>query len=88
MLDVTEGGDLPHDQVRGQFLEITFEVMSAFSTVGLSTGLTTSLSIAGKWILIALMFIGRLGPLLFIGVLQSWKKNQFYSLPEENIMIG
>lgn len=88
ILDVTEGGDLPHDQVRGQFLEITFEVMSAFSTVGLSTGLTTSLSIAGKWILITLMFIGRLGPLLFIGVLQSWQKKQFYSLPEENIMIG
>jgi len=88
MLDVTEGGDLPHDQVRGQFLEITFEVMSAISTVGLSTGLTTSLSIAGKWILITLMFIGRLGPLLFIAVLQSWQKKQFYSLPEENMMIG
>jgi trk system potassium uptake protein TrkH len=88
LLDITEGGDLPHDQVRGQFLEIVFEVVSAFSTVGLSTGLTTNLTIAGKWILIVLMFIGRLGPLLLIAALQSWQNNQYYSLPEENLMIG
>ena len=49
VLDFTEGGDLPHDQVRGQFLEILFETVSAFGTVGLSTGITPTLSAAGKW---------------------------------------
>lgn len=88
LLDITEGGDLPHDQVRGQFLEILFETVSAFSTVGLSTGLTAKLTIAGKWILIVLMFVGRLGPLLFVAAVQSWQKTQYYALPEENLMIG
>ncbi len=88
MLDITEGGDLPHYQVRGQFLEILFETVSAFSTVGLSTGLTAKLTIAGKWILIVLMFIGRLGPLLFVAAIQSWQKTQSYVLPEENLIIG
>jgi trk system potassium uptake protein TrkH len=88
LLDITEGGDLPHYQVRGQFLEILFETVSAFSTVGLSTGLTAKLTIAGKWILIIVMFIGRLGPLLFFAAIQSWQKTQYYALPEENLMIG
>ncbi len=88
LLDITEGGDLPHYQVRGQFLEILFETVSAFSTVGLSTGLTEKLTTAGKWILIVLMFVGRLGPLLFVALLQGWQKTQYYALPEENLMIG
>ena len=79
---------MPHDQVRGQFLEILFETVSAFSTVGLSTGLTAQLTRAGKWILIIVMFIGRLGPLLFFAAIQSWQKTQYYTLPEENLMIG
>lgn len=41
--------------------EALFEVMSAFGTVGLSTGITPSLSVAGKIILIVTMFIGRIG---------------------------
>jgi trk system potassium uptake protein TrkH len=88
LLDITEGGDLPHYQVRGQFLEILFETVSAFGTVGLSTGLTAKLTAAGKWIIIALMFVGRLGPFLFIAAIQSWQQDQHYSLPEENIIIG
>jgi len=88
LLDITEGGDLPHYQIRGQFLEILFETVSAFSTVGLSTGLTAKLTMAGKWILIVLMFVGRLGPLLFVAAVQSWQKTQYYVLPEENLIIG
>ena len=88
LLDFTEGGDKPHAQVRGQYLEILFESVSAFSTVGLSTGVTPTLSNAGKWIIIFLMFIGRLGPFLLIGALQRFQKTQFYELPEENLMIG
>lgn len=88
LLDFTEGGDKPHHQVRGQFLEILFESVSAFCTVGLSTGLTSTLSTAGKWVIIFLMFIGRLGPFVLIGALQSIQQTQYYKLPEENIMIG
>jgi trk system potassium uptake protein TrkH len=88
LLDFTEGGDKPHHQVRGQFLEILFESVSAFCTVGLSTGLTPTLSCAGKWIIIFLMFIGRLGPFVLIGALQSVQQTQHYKLAEENIMIG
>ncbi len=88
ILDITEGGDLPHDQVRGQFIEIVFETVSAFSTVGLSAGLTAKLTIAGKWILIFLMFVGRIGPLIFVAVLQGWQEPSVYSMPEENMMIG
>lgn len=88
LLDFTEGGDLPHNQVRGQFLEIVFESVSAFCTVGLSTGLTSALSEAGKWIIILLMLIGRLGPFVLITALQSIQEDQLYRLPEEKIMIG
>jgi len=88
LLDFTEGGNRPHYQVRGQFLEILFESVSAFCTVGLSTGLTPTLSTAGKWIIIFLMFIGRLGPFVLINALHSIQEVQYYKLPEENIMIG
>jgi len=88
LLDFTEGGDLPHYQVRGQFLEILFEAVSAFCTVGLSTGLTSILSVAGKWIIILLMLIGRLGPFVLITALQSIQEDQMYRLPEEKVMIG
>lgn len=88
LLDFTEGGTKPHYQVRGQFLEILFESVSAFCTVGLSTGLTSTLSNPGKWIIIFLMFIGRLGPFVLINALQSLQDVQLYELPEENVMIG
>ncbi|MBF0451314.1 MAG: potassium transporter TrkH [Candidatus Magnetomorum sp.] len=88
LLDFTEGGDKPHYQVRGQFLEILFESVSAFCTVGLSTGLTPKLSTIGKWIIISLMFIGRLGPFVLINALQSVHDIQYYNIPEEKVMIG
>lgn len=88
LLDFTEGGSRPHFLVRGQFLEILFESVSAFCTVGLSTGLTPTLSAAGKWIIILLMFIGRLGPFVLIAALQSVQEAPSYRLPEETLMIG
>ena len=45
------------------FLDILFETVSAFGTVGLSTGITPELSTIGRLIIITVMFIGRLGPL-------------------------
>lgn len=87
-LTITEGGDSPLLVTRGLFLEIVFEAVSAIGTVGLSMGLTFKLSLVGKWIITLLMFIGRLGPLVFLAVIQELRKEHFFKWPEENIQIG
>ncbi len=70
------------------FLAIVFESFSAFSTTGLSMGITPQLSTAGKYVLIALMFFGRIGLInLMTGLLRSLKP-QDYEYPEENILIN
>ncbi|MDF2902861.1 MAG: Trk-type transport system, rane component [Bacillus sp. (in: firmicutes)] len=51
---------------KGTFLQILFEVISAFGTVGLSMNFTSSLSILGKIIVILIMFFGKLGPLTLV----------------------
>ena len=67
---------------------IAFEVVSAFATVGLSTGITSDLSDIGKLLITFLMFIGRVGPLSFaLAVGVTIQKTQT-KLPEANIMIG
>ncbi len=88
VLNITEGGDLPHPQARGLGMEILFEVVSAFGTVGLSTGLTPKLTEIGKIIITLLMFVGRLGPILFVVAIQSFQKKEFYLWPEESMLIG
>ncbi len=88
LLTITEGGDIPHPDTRGMFLELFFEAVSAFGTVGLSTGITAKLSVAGKGIITALMFIGRLGPIVFLVAIQSFQKELYYAWPEENMLIG
>ena len=87
-LQATEYGELPHDQTRGAFLEQLFEVISALSTVGLSTGLTTRLSNAGLSVLMACMFIGRIGPLVLAASLIGERKRMPYAEPEGDIMVG
>jgi trk system potassium uptake protein len=49
--------------VEGKFLSRMFEVVSAFNTVGLSMGVTPTLTNLGRWVTILLMFFGRVGPL-------------------------
>lgn len=69
-------------------LEVAFEVFSAYSTVGLSLGITFQLSDASKLVLTIVMFFGRIGLLnLMIGMLRSLQ-NPFYEYPEENILIN
>ena len=87
LLHITEVGDISHSESRGNFLEICFEVISAFGTVGLSTGLTPSLSVAGKLIISLIMFIGRLGPLV-VAIAVSRPASSTYQFAEESIMIG
>jgi trk system potassium uptake protein TrkH len=84
---MTEIGEVPHSQSRGKFLELLFETVSAFGTVGLSTGITTGLSTMGKLILSAVMFIGRLGPLV-VAVAASRNTVSRYYYAEETIMVG
>ena len=67
---------------------LLFETISAFGTVGLSTGITADLPAAGKVILILLMFIGRLGPITFASALALRERRTMYELPKERPIIG
>jgi trk system potassium uptake protein TrkH len=87
LLNMTEVGDISHINSRGKFLEICFEVISAFGTVGLSTGMTQALTVPGKLIITFIMFIGRLGPLV-VAFAVSRAASSSYQFAEENIMIG
>lgn len=70
------------------FIDWLFEVVSAFGTVGLSTGVTPGLTTGSKIVIIATMFIGRLGPLALAISLLGRGTEQRYKYPEENVMIG
>jgi trk system potassium uptake protein TrkH len=67
--------------------DILFEQVSAFGTVGLSTGLTPRLTAAGKLWIAATMFVGRLGPLT-IAVSAFARRTPAIRCPEGRIMIG
>jgi trk system potassium uptake protein TrkH len=71
-----------------RFLVILFEVTSAFGTVGLTLGLTTQLTLAGKIIIILMMFIGRLGPLTLTYALGPRQGRALYRNAEGKIIIG
>jgi trk system potassium uptake protein len=71
------------------FLPLFFEVISAFATVGLSLGVTGSLSALGKLTLIALMYIGRVGPLtMVLAIGQNRVVSADINYPDGRIMIG
>ncbi|MDQ3502563.1 MAG: TrkH family potassium uptake protein, partial [Actinomycetota bacterium] len=67
---------------------VLFEVTSAFATVGLSTGITADLPGAGQLLLIALMFVGRLGPVTLASALALRSRPRLYRLPEERPIVG
>ncbi len=69
------------------FIDALFEITSAFGTVGLSTGITPNLSVAGKLLSILIMYIGRLGPLT-IATLWYFTKGERAEYPDGNIAIG
>lgn len=73
------------------FMDISFEVVSAFATVGLTLGATAKLSLAGKLVIIMLMIIGRLGPItISIALFKKHKevKQSKVQYPYGNILIG
>jgi len=67
---------------------ILFEVISAFATVGLSTGITAAMPPAGQIVLILLMFIGRLGPVTLGVALALRQRPALYEYPKERPLIG
>lgn len=70
------------------FIRILLEVVSAFATVGLSTGITAGLSTAAKLVLIATMYIGRVGVLLLMTALLGDPRPSRINYPEENLLVG
>ncbi|MFJ5693949.1 TrkH family potassium uptake protein [Arthrobacter sp. NPDC093125] len=67
---------------------ILFEVVSAFSTTGLTTGITAALPPAGQLVLVLLMFVGRLGPATLGAALALRERPVLYEYPKERPLIG
>lgn len=82
LLTISEG------VLEDRFLEILFEATSAFSTTGLSMGMTSTLSSAGKIIVCFAMFAGRLGPLTLAFALSQRKRSSRLGYPEDHVLIG
>ncbi|BDI18244.1 Na+-transporting ATP synthase [Nostoc cf. commune SO-36] len=70
------------------FIKILFEVVSAFATVGLSTGITGTISTAAKLILIVTMYVGRVGVLLLMSAVLGDPRPTRIHYPEENLLVG
>jgi trk system potassium uptake protein TrkH len=88
ILLITQLGGVSHVQSRGMFLEYLFEAVSAFGTVGLSMGKTAGLDTVGKFVIIILMFVGRLGPLTLAFSIRPREIPAQLKYSEENVMIG
>ncbi len=72
----------------GPPLGLVFEAVSAFATVGLSTGITGSLSVPGRLVLILTMLVGRIGPLTLALALAGRGRAAAVARPEERLLIG
>ncbi|WP_404286447.1 TrkH family potassium uptake protein [Glutamicibacter arilaitensis] len=70
------------------FSRALFESISAFGTVGLSMGVSAEMPPAGKYVLSALMFAGRIGSITLASALTMRHRDTLYSLPEERPIIG
>jgi trk system potassium uptake protein len=70
------------------FQETLFEAISAFGTVGLSTGVTADFGEVGRLTLVALMFLGRTGPYTLAVALALRERRRLYRYPEERPIIG
>ncbi|WP_377067445.1 TrkH family potassium uptake protein [Roseovarius ramblicola] len=75
---------ISHD---GDFLDLAFEVTSAFGTVGLSRGATSELDGFGRAVIIAVMFVGRVGPLT-LGFFLATRSKPRLSYPSSKVYLG
>ena len=67
---------------------VLFDVVSAFATVGLSTGLTGELPEAAKYVMAATMFMGRIGTVTLAAAVAASSRSQLYALPVERPIVG
>jgi len=84
---LAQSPDLAHENPR-EFLVCAFEAVSAFGTAGLSIGMTGKLNPLGKWIIILLMFVGRVGLLTMAFAIAGRTRRFPTRYAEENVMIG
>ena len=70
------------------FLKLLFEAISAFSTCGISMGVTAALCVSSKIILMAGMVIGRIGMLTLVLSLRKQEQKHLYRYPEERVLLG
>lgn len=68
--------------------KVLFEAISAFATVGVSTGITYHLPASAEWVLMALMFTGRLGTITVASAIALSSRPRLHRLPEERPIIG
>jgi trk system potassium uptake protein TrkH len=89
LLLMTEAGRNGYDD-RASFLNLVFEAHSAFGTVGLSTGITPTITPPGKLVLVLLMYVGRVGPAALVAAMISAasRRNQAYRFGREDVIIG
>ncbi|MCB9799126.1 MAG: hypothetical protein H6757_00025 [Candidatus Omnitrophica bacterium] len=88
LFQISEHRGVSHMMARGTFLDLFFESVSAFGTVGLSTGLTPVLSGWGKAISIFLMFTGRVGPSTLGYAFLMRSRQPAFEYVEEEIAVG
>jgi trk system potassium uptake protein len=88
LLVLTETGGVPHTAADPRFVALMFEAVSAFGTVGLSTGVTSSLSALGKLVLVLVMYAGRVGPLTLVLAVGPRQERGRFRYAEENVMVG
>lgn len=75
----------------GSFIDIMFEVFSAFGTVGLSASFTSTLTVFGKLVIICLMFVGRIGPITMMLIFvnrYNQQKGKEIEYPKGDVLIG
>ncbi|MFH0759793.1 MAG: potassium transporter TrkG [Bacteroidota bacterium] len=70
------------------FIDLLFEIISAFGTVGLSRGITPDLTITGKLLIATVMFAGRIGLFSFAIAMSELKDDTGYTFPETYLMVG
>jgi len=85
---VTAGGIILSLTEEGPLAAILFETVSAFATVGLTMGITPSLSVIGKVVVMLLMFAGRLGPLTILTAAAGSERKVRIEYPQGDILLG